>query len=444
MNKADQSHLYARSMFYKHADSWHDAQERSEVVSAIFDELKVEPLQYDLPRMNLEKFRKKSPSKKKALRKTWREQVREMNAAWIRKMVNAENAFQERMTLFWVGHFACRTVDNPYFTLDFNNQIRTHALGSFRDLLFAVAKSPAMISYLHLRQNRKGKPNEDFARELCELFTLGQGVDYTEKDVSEIARAFTGWTFDDQGEHRINPHQHDEGEKTIFGQTGRFGGADVLEMILDNPNTATFIAKKVYREFVRETINPDHVQELATVLYDSDYSIKEMMTHLFNSDWFYEAKGERIKSPIELIVGMGRQLHLAYPDTQSLINIQHVLGQMLFNPPNVAGWPGGRSWIDASRLALRLRLGSIITNKGLIAYELTPELDEMISKKRSNKQILKLYEAIDWAKIADRNQNRSMSEIILHTVGTDHDHLPKEDSPTHMIALLSSPDYQLI
>jgi len=444
MEKADQSHLYARSMFYKHADSWHGAQERSEVVNAIFDELKVEPLQYDLPRMDLEKFRKKSKSKKQALRKTWREQVKEMNAVWIRKMVNAENAFQERMTLFWVGHFACRTVDNPYFTLDFNNQIRTYALGSFRDLLFAVAKSPAMINYLHLRQNRKGKPNEDFARELCELFTLGQGVDYTEKDVSEIARAFTGWTFDDQGEHGINPHQYDEGEKTIFGQTGRFGGADVLEMILENPNTAKFIAKKVYHEFVRETINPDHVQELAAVLYDSDYSIKEMMMHLFKSDWFYEAKGERIKSPIELIVGMGRQLHLAYPDTQSLINIQHVLGQMLFNPPNVAGWPGGRSWIDASRLALRLRLGSIITNKGLIAYELTPELDEMISGNRSNKQILKLYEAIDWAKIADRNQNRSMSEIILHTVGTDHDHLPKEDSPTHMIALLSSPDYQLI
>ena len=222
MKQSDKSHLYARSMFYCHTAEWHSSDDREAVVEDLFDQRKFQPLNYELPRFNQEEFRKKSQSKKKKIRKTWRGHVKEINAKWIRKMVQGKNSFQERMTLFWVGHFACRTVDNPYFTLDFNNIIRKNALGNFRDLLFAVAKSPAMINYLHLRQNKKGKPNEDFARELCELFTLGRDVDYTEKDVSEIARAFTGWTINLKGEHIVNQRQHDDGEKNNFWKNGSF------------------------------------------------------------------------------------------------------------------------------------------------------------------------------------------------------------------------------
>ena len=233
-------------------------------------------------------------------------------------------------------------------------------------------------------------------------------------------------------------------KKTIFGKTGRFGGEDVLDMILENRSTSLFIAKKVYRAFVREKLNPVHLEELAGVFYESNYSIEKMMKHLFMADWFYEAKGERIKSPIELIVVMGRQLDLKFPDTQSLINIQHVMGQMLFNPPNVAGWPGGRAWIDASRLALRLRLGAIIVNKGLIEYELTPELDEMISENRSNKQLLKFYESVDWKRFERRNKGVSVPEMLLNSKSVNHQHLPSEPTAKNWIALLSTPDYQLI
>jgi uncharacterized protein (DUF1800 family) len=301
-----------------------------------------------------------------------------------------------------------------------------------------------MINYLHLKQNKKGKPNEDFARELCELFTLGRDVDYTEKDVMEIARAFTGWTYNFNGEHVVNPRQHDDGEKTIFGKTGRYTGEDVLDMILENPHTADFIAKKVYLEFVQQELNDQHVRELSNVLFQSNYSIKTMMTYLFEADWFYEAKAKRLKSPIELLVGLGRMFELEFQDAKSLFRIQKVLGQVLFDPPNVAGWPGGRSWIDASRLAFRLRLGALITNKGVVEVELTPELDEMLSQKTKKQKALQLFEEVDWEKFFRKQKTLTAPEMVLQTIESDQHHLSEELKADNIIQLLSTPDFQLI
>ncbi len=251
-----------------------------------------------------------------------------------------------------------------------------------------------MIMYLHLKQNKKKKPNEDFARELCELFTLGRDVDYTENDVKEIARAFTGWTISPVGTFMFNEKQHDGGKKTIFGKTGSFKGEDVLKLIVDNPNTAKFIATKLYRFFVVDRYDKENIQAIADVLFQSDYDITKTMKFVFSSQWFYETEGQIIKSPIDLLVGMGKTFDLKFPRQNLLIKYQKYLGQILFKPPNVAGWAGGRNWIDASRLAFRLRLGSLVLNKGSFQIDMGADLDER-SENKINSKFTRFYEVID-------------------------------------------------
>ena len=318
-----------------------------------------------------------------------------------------------------------------------------NALGNFKNLLFAIAKSASMINYLHLKQNKKGKANEDFARELCELFTLGRDVDYTEQDVSEIARAFTGWRTDDFGKHIIIEKQHDSGEKTIFGKTGNFGGEDVLNMILENRHTSDFIVTKVYRFFVRENINQRHIEELSKVFFESNYNITTLMKHLFLADWFYESKGQLIKGPIEFMVGLGKIFELKFPHRKAIEGIQHYLGQVLFDPPNVAGWAGGRQWIDASRFALRLRLGSLILNRGYVMDELNPELDEMIAKKQKKKDF-KFYETIEWDAFWKKNKDTNIFDLLIRNENNELKENHNEADVKTIIHLISTPDFQLI
>lgn len=447
LTKQNKFHLYARAGFFAHENELAKTDNVKKVVEEILSTQKVRPLEIELEEFDREKFKKMSRKEKKDLKKTWRKQVQEINALWIKQMMDFELGLIEKMTLFWHGHFACRTIDNPYQSLDLNNRLRKHALGSFRDMLYAVSESPAMINYLHLKQNKKGKPNEDFARELCELFTLGRDVDYTEKDVMEIARAFTGWTVNAEGKHVVNPRQHDNGEKTIFGKTGNFSGKDVLEMILENKHTADFIAGKVYRFFVRERANEAHVGELSAVLYNSNYDLKEMMRTLFESSWFYESAGELIKSPVELLVSFGRIFDLKYEHIESLVRVERYLGQVLFDPPNVAGWAGGRSWIDSSRLAFRLRMGSMIVNKGVVEDQLSPDLDEMITERRRKKRFLQLSEEIDWKSFFSKNKTVDPKTVLLRVENESlenvNDHTAASDKVGAIIRLISTPDFQL-
>lgn len=442
LTDSDKFHLYARAAFFAHESELPTDGKVERVVDGLFKSAKSEPLKYALPKLDPSK--KLSQKEKRERRKTWRGHVREINALWVRQMMNPKNALVEKMTLFWHGHFACRTVVNPYHSLDLNNRLRKHALGSFRDLLYAVAQSAAMINYLHLRQNKKGSPNEDFARELCELFTLGRDVDYTEKDVVEIARAFTGWTVNAKGEHLVNERQHDNGVKTIFGKTGNFTGNDVIEMILENPHTADFIAKKIYRFFVREHVNEKHVKELSQVLYKANYDIAAMMRHLFTAKWFYQAKGELVKGPVDLLVGFGRIFDLKYADTKTIIRVQYYLGQALFDPPNVAGWAGGRNWIDSSRLAFRLRMGAMIVNRGVVEVELSPALDDMLTKKtKKQKKFLKLYEEVDWSAFYRRNPSGNYEQVLLRTENKRIGAIPFESKIEQIVQLISTPDFQL-
>ncbi|MBC6111059.1 DUF1800 family protein [Pedobacter fastidiosus] len=310
---------------------------------------------------------------------------RDLNIGWVSKMINTDAPLKEKMTLFWHGHFACRS-NNPYFAQQLNNIQRENGLGSFKTLLVEVSKSPAMLQYLNNQQNRKGRPNENFARELMELFTLGRG-NYSEQDIKESARSFTGWQYDKDGGFIFRPNLHDDGTKTFFGKIGNFQGENIIDIILEKPETSQFIARKVYKFFVNDNPNEEQVKELATHFYNSKYDISELMKKMFTSDWFYapENVGTKIKSPAEFLVGLSREFYVTYNKPQVLIQLQSSLGQYLFNPPNVAGWPGGQSWIDSSSLMLRMRIPSLVLNDGEIDFsgKADPEDEAVIALSRA-------------------------------------------------------------
>lgn len=301
-----------------------------------------------------------SEDEKKQFRKQSQQDIRSLNLAWINEMVNSEAQLREKMALFWHGHFASRNL-NIFYQQLLLDIIRKNALGNFSDLLFGVSKSAAMINFLNNNQNRKDHPNENFAREVMELFTIGRG-NYTEVDVKEAARAFTGWGADLGGQFVFRNAQHDAGNKSILGQTGAWDGDDVLNILLAQRETAIFITRKLFRFFVNDHPDESKVNWLANRFYKNHYDIKGLMLDIFSADWFYDESniGSRIKSPVELLVGIRRMLPMEIENTEAQLLVQKLLGQVLFYPPNVAGWPGGTSWIDSSSLMFRLRMPQII------------------------------------------------------------------------------------
>src|SRR5262249_34193319 len=196
---------------------------------------------------------------------------------------------------------------NIFYQQGLLDVIRRNALGNFGDLLKEVSKSAAMLFFLNNQQNRKDHPNENFAREVMELFTMGRG-NYTEQDIKEAARAFTGWGANAGGEFVFRKFQHDTGEKTVLGKSGNFDGDNIIDILIENKQTARFITRKIYRYFVNDEVNEAIVDKLANKFYQSNYDISELMKEIFSSDWFYDPKniGSRIKSPVELIVGIRR------------------------------------------------------------------------------------------------------------------------------------------
>ena len=296
----------------------------------------------------------------KDLKKDRKEEQGTLNTTWIDLMSAEKGVLREKMALFWHGHLVSRSL-NPAFSQSYLNTLRKHAFGKFGDLLMAVSQEPSMLQFLNNKQNKKRSPNENFARELMELFTLGRG-NYTEKDIKEVAKAFTGWDFDFQGRFIFREFQHDDGEKTIFGKTGNFKGEDVIQMILQKKETAHFITTKIYKYFVNENVDNQRVTELSKRFYKTNYDIADLIENIFTADWFYDEKniGTHIKSPVELLVGLKRTLGANFEDQQPNLYIQKVLGQVLLYPPNVAGWAGGRNWIDSSSLLFRMQLPAMM------------------------------------------------------------------------------------
>ena len=310
-----------------------------------------------------EKKKNLDADEKKLVRNKQRESLKNLNLYWLNEMISSEAQLREKMAFFWHGHFASRNL-NIFFQQQLLHVIRKNALSNFRDLLHEVSKSAAMLNFLNAQQNKKGHPNENFAREVMELFTMGRG-NYSENDIKEAARAFTGWSANAQGDFQFRKFQHDEGNKTIFGNTANFKGEEVLDILLEQKATAYFITKKVFSFFVNENIDSTKVNWLAERFYNSDYNISGLLEDIFTSDWFYEEEniGSKIKSPIELITGMQRMLPMELDNEESILLLQRILGQLLFYPPNVAGWPGGKAWIDSSSLMMRMRLPQLITDK---------------------------------------------------------------------------------
>jgi len=275
---------------------------------------------------------------------------------WGGRMLSTHRPLEEKMTLFWHGHFANsedKIRDFRKMLLQ-NETLRAHATGNFGALVLAVAEDPAMLYFLDAGVNVKGAPNENFAREIMELFTMGVG-NYSEHDIREAARAFTGWNSDDLT-FVVHPAQHDDGDKTVLGRTGNFDGTDVIRIILEQPVTAEFIAAKIYRYLVRDEISPETRTRLGAVLRDAGYEFKPLLrTILMSRDFYSRASvGTHIKSPVELVVSTYRRLGAReMPSMPDFNDVTRTLGQTLFWPPTVAGWSQGRSWMTPGLLLER-------------------------------------------------------------------------------------------
>ncbi|MEO6405315.1 MAG: DUF1800 domain-containing protein [Ferruginibacter sp.] len=401
-----------------------------------------------------------------------RDDLKNLNLLWLDEMINSKAQLREKMSLFWHGHFACRVI-NSYFQQELLHTIRTNALGNFADLLKEVSKSPSMLQFLNNQQNKKEHPNENFAREVMELFTMGRG-NYTEQDIKEAARAFTGWGFNLQGEFMFRKNQHDNGQKTFLGKTGNFDGDDILNMLLSQKQTAYHISKKLYRFLVNEgeylPKDEEHVQYLSNRFYQNNYDIQKLLQDIFTSTWFYSAAyiGTKIKSPIELLAGLRRFLPLELDNDNAQLLFQKVLGQILFYPPNVAGWAGGSTWIDSSTLMVRLQIPQVIAAKESIVIR--PKTDDDINMGQMNEEQVrinrnKLYTQrgggadIEWGlvtkvfdKVARENLADKIAATLLQSQGRISpallDNYLAKDSRENfiksaVIQYMSTPEYQL-
>jgi uncharacterized protein (DUF1800 family) len=294
---------------------------------------------------------------------------------WLARMINTPFPLLERMTLFWHNHFATSIakVRHPYLMKQQNVLLRKNALGKFGPFLLEMSKDPAMLLWLDSNSNVRGKPNENYARELMELFTLGVS-NYTENDIREAARAFTGWhTNRDASRQFYGPaksikfvfraYLHDDGVKTILGQTGKWDGQDVVRMVLDRPAAARFLAGKLFRHFVSETESPPArlLEPLATQLRKSEYDSAQAIRTILRSKLFFSehAYRQRIKSPIEFLVGILRSLEGKTEVEWAQQNLPAPLdglGQNLFVPPSVKGWEGGKAWLNSATVLARHNL----------------------------------------------------------------------------------------
>ena len=380
--------------------------------------------------------------------KAIRSRIVKMNLDWLNEMATTEAVLQEKMCLFWHDHFGVKA-NLPIAGAQHNNTLRKFALGKFGDLLHAVAKDPAMLLFLNNQQNQKSAPNENFARELFELFTLGEG-NYTENDVKEAARAFTGWKTDKTGTFRFVKFQHDYGRKRIFGRSGNFTGEQVIDMVLNRPETAQLICNKILDFMVGEQLEDQIRSEMTAKFRSWDLHIGKLLREIFEADWFYDAKvmGSRIKSPIELLVGLMRAFQLDSKSGFGLLTSQRSLGQVLFSPPSVAGWPSGTNWIDSSSLLFRQNLGFAILQgrelKGIEKKSFDARMKDL-DIKIGNKMFLpstSYWEKTDLVSCCDFLFAVKPKREVLHSI-KQISSAQKEEKEFGLAMLLGLPEYQL-
>jgi uncharacterized protein (DUF1800 family) len=301
----------------------------------------------------------KSPEERQKIRQMLMQGNRQALQAtarwWLKRMAYGPHPLQEKLALFWHGHFTTSFRDERSAWLIWrqNELLRRKAATNFHVFVKEISRDPAMLQYLNNNQNRKGRPNENYARELMELFTLGIG-NYTEDDVKNAARAFTGWASEGD-DFVFRRGQHDDGRKIFFGRSGNFDGDDVIEMIMRHKACAPYVAGKLFRFFAYENVETDVAEGLGQVLRDANYDLRPMLKTLLRSQVFFSAKtiGSQVKSPVQLVIGTVRLLGLELPPLQPLQRSLQQMGQVPFNPPNVKGWPSGQAWINSATLFAR-------------------------------------------------------------------------------------------
>ncbi len=293
-----------------------------------------------------------------------RNQMRKIQRWWITRMIQTPRPFEEKMTLFWHGHFATnyRGIEDSYHMYAQNRMLRHYAIGNFADLLRGIIRDPAMLRYLNNNQNRKRSPNENLARELMELFSLGEG-NYTERDIKDGAKALTGFTYQDDT-FFYDKNTHDNTTKHILGVTGNLDADGFVSAILRSQACAPFICAKLYKFFVADIPTDVKalkgpartvVRKMSTMLQQQHYELKPVIRRLFLSRHFYDPSvmGTKIKSPAELVVGSIRSLNAPPRNISIIADAMDRMGQSVFLPPSVKGWDGGRSWINTSTLFVR-------------------------------------------------------------------------------------------
>ncbi len=316
-----------------------------------------------------------------------RRQILEMQRWWLERMIETPRPLEEKMTLFWHSHFATsyRAIENSYHMFMQNQLFRRNAVGNFGELLFRIIRDPAMLAYLDNQNSRRGSPNENLARELMELFSLGEGG-YSERDIKEGARALTGYGYSGN-QFLFRNELHDTGGKSILGKSGPLDGDDFVRAILARTRCSEFIAMKLYEFFVAalpDESGPirgamiDAIEDMASTIREHRYDIGPALSRLFRSEHFYHERfrGEQIKSPAELVVGAVRSLRTPVRSLAVLNDAMGLMGQRLFLPPSVAGWPGGRAWVNTSTLFVRQNvLNFLLTGRAPDGFDPLAEIE---------------------------------------------------------------------
>jgi uncharacterized protein (DUF1800 family) len=363
---------------------------------------------------------------------------------WLLRMVYTKRPLQEKMVLFWHSLLTSsfrRTGQGPFMHTQ-NELFRAHALGKYDVLLKAVSRDPAMLIWLDSRSNNKRAPNENYSRELMELFTMGLG-NYTEVDVRESARAFTGWGLQKR-EFIFRSGQHDYDDKRFLGQVGKFDGDDIVDIIIDHPATAEFICRKLFAFFGYDDPGSEVIAPLAEEFKSSGYSVKAVVRKILTSPEFYSARAYRtkIKSPTELVVGAFHSLAVE-TDGRAMRGLTDNMGQSLFAPPDVAGWEGGEAWINSSTLLERLNFFNKLTTSRNQSIQFDPSklvFEEGISSPEAALDYL-AFLLLDGSL---PEEERRVLQLYLISLN-DHFGAQHADEKLRSLAYLvmSSPEYQL-
>ena len=376
--------------------------------------------------------------KRKIMNMQARERTQETRAWWIQRMASTPYPAREKCVLFWHGHWATsiQKVNDPFLVLQQNQTLRARAFGPFAPFAKEMAKDPAMIRYLDLNSSKAGHPNENFARELMELFTLGEG-NYSEEDIQEAARAFTGYRINPEtGAFHFARKNHDAGVKKIFGKTGAFDGDATVDLIVSRPQCAEFLSAKIWNFYVGEKPAASLNEVLASEYRASGLQTGDFLERIFLSREFYSPKYRRrqIKSPVQWLIQTCKVLERPLPDFKMVHNTLEQLGQTLFAPPNVKGWDGGRAWISSSTLLLRYNLAGTLARGG---GDAAPDIEKILPAAATPQQACDL---LSW-RLFQGPMNSELREKTFHHLEKNGNAPAARRDIVHL--LMSTPDFQL-